>query len=66
MGWNWLVYLVLGQYNLALLGIKWYWVSEVLLCLYILKKLRSGWVSPITHRNTDRHQKIGLLSLSKV
>ena len=28
---------VLGQYNLVLLGIKWYWVSKVLLCQYILK-----------------------------
>ena len=26
---------VLGQYNLVLLGIKWYWVSIGLLCLYI-------------------------------
>ena len=30
---------VLGQYNLVLLGIKWYWVSIGLLCLYILKKM---------------------------
>ena len=30
---------VLGQYNLVLLGIKWYWVSVGLLCLYILKNL---------------------------
>ena len=35
-GW----YLVmLGQYNLVLFGIKWYWVNKGLLCLYILKKL---------------------------
>ena len=34
----WLVLWVLGQYNLVLLGIKWYWVSIGLLCLYILKK----------------------------
>ena len=26
---------VLGQYNLVLLGIKWYWVSKVFLCLNI-------------------------------
>ena len=26
---------VLGQYKLVLLGIKWYWVSIGLLCLYI-------------------------------
>ena len=30
---------VIGQYNLVLLGIKWYWVSIRLLCLYILKKV---------------------------
>ena len=35
---------VLGQYNLVLLGIKWYWVGIGLLCLYVLKKveIRSG------------------------
>ena len=32
-------YLVLGQYNLVLLGIKWNWVSIGLLCLYILKNM---------------------------
>ena len=31
--------LVPGQYNLVLLGIKWYWVSIGLLCLYILKNM---------------------------
>ena len=30
---------VLGQYNLVLLGIKWDWVSKGLLCLYILKNM---------------------------
>ena len=29
---------VLGQYNLVLFGIKWYWVIIGFLCLYILKK----------------------------
>ena len=31
---------VLGQYSLVLLGIKWYWVtgSKVLLCQYMGKK----------------------------
>ena len=29
--------MVLGQYNLLLLGFKWYQVSKVLLCQYILK-----------------------------
>ena len=28
-----------GQYNLVLLGIRWYWVSIGLLCLHILKKI---------------------------
>ena len=30
---------VLGQYNLVLIGIEWYWVNKGLLCLYILTKL---------------------------
>ena len=30
---------VMGQYNLVLLGIKWYWVIIWLLCHYILKKV---------------------------
>ena len=34
-GW----YLVLGQYNLVPLGIKWNLVSVVLSCLYILKNM---------------------------
>ena len=29
---------VLGQYNLVLFGIKWYWADKGLLYLYILKK----------------------------
>ena len=41
-GWYLLVLgqsnLVLGQNNLVPIGIKWYWVSLRLLCLYILKK----------------------------
>ena len=47
---------VLGQYNLVLLGIKWYWVSKVLLCLYILKSgdLVGFYRSLIdTHRHTQ-------------
>ena len=40
---------MLGQYNLVLLGIKWYWVSKVPLCQY-RKKRRFGWVSPIPDR----------------
>ena len=30
---------ILGQYNLVLFVVKWYWVNKGLLCLYILKKL---------------------------
>ena len=48
---------VLGQYNLVLLGIKWYWVSKVLLCQYILKtaKIWSGVTDPdtLTHSLTE-------------
>ena len=36
-GTSW--YLVLGQYNLVPLGIKWNWVSTRLFCLYILIKV---------------------------
>ena len=42
--------MVLGQYNLVLFGIKWYWVNKGLLCLYILKKL----MVTSTNRPTDR------------
>ena len=49
---------VLGQYNLVLLGIKWYWVSIVLLCLYILKNMEI-W-SDVTI--AGRQGKIELLS----
>ena len=30
---------VLGQYNSVMLSIKLYWVSKVLVCLYILEKV---------------------------
>ena len=54
VGRYWLVLWVLGQYNLVLPGIKWYWVSIGLLCVYILKKkkMRFGRVSP----NQDRQR----------
>ena len=44
-----------GQYNSVLLGIKWYWVSKVLLCLYILTKNRDlvGCHRNLTHTLTD-------------
>ena len=41
---------ILGQYNLVLFGIKWYWVNKGLLCLYILKKL----MVTSTDQPTDR------------
>ena len=44
---------ILGQYNLALFGIKWYWVYKMLLCLYILKKI-NGDVNQPTDRPTNR------------
>ena len=58
--------MVIGQYNLVLLGIKWYWVSIRLLCLYILKKVEI-WldvtIAVLTGGRTDDGQgKIELLS----
>ena len=44
---------ILGQYNLVLFGIKWYWVDKGLLCLYILKKI-NGDVNQPTDRPTNR------------
>ena len=46
-GWY---YVVVGQYKLVLLGIKWYWISKGLICQYILKKIM---VTP-TDRPTER------------
>ena len=42
--------MVLGQNNLVLIGIEWYWVDKGLLCRYILKKL----MVTSTNRPTDR------------
>ena len=53
---------VLGQY-LALLGIKWYWVSIGLLCLYLLRK--NGDLVECHHSgttNSNNQGKIELLS----
>ena len=59
--------LVLGQYKLVLLGIRWYSVSKGLACLYILEKWKFGRVTPMPHTLTHRQQNIVLLlSLSKV
>ena len=65
----WRYWLVLGQYKLVLLAIRWYMVSKGLVCLYILEKVEiwSGVTDAShTHRQTDRQQKIGLLSFSTV
>ena len=42
------------------------WLNKGLLCLYILKKLRLGRVTPIPDTLTHKHQNIVLLCLSKV
>ena len=64
----WRYSLVLGQYKLELLGFRWYRVSKGLECLYILEKVEiwSGDTDVWHTALTDRHQNIGLLSLSPV
>ena len=47
---------VLGQYNLVLLGIKWYWVSIELLCLYILKNMEIWSDVTIAGRQTNKER----------
>ena len=49
--------LVLGQYDLVLLGIKWNWVSTTLLCLYILKKVEIWSDVTIAGRTNDRKER---------
>ena len=61
----WRYWLVLGQYKLELLGFRWYRVSKGLVCLYILEKVEI-WSCVTDASHTDRHQNIGLLSLSPV
>ena len=67
--WYWVsirrYWLVLGQYKLVLLDIRWYMVSKGLVCLYILEKVEI-WSGVTDASLTDRHQNIGLLSLYKV
>ena len=46
---------VLGQYNLVLIGIEWYWVNKGLLCLYILKKLMVTSTDRPTNRVNIEH-----------
>ena len=56
--------MVLGRYNLVLLGIKWYWVSIELLCLQILKKKVEIWsgVTIAGRQMNDEKGKLELLS----
>ena len=56
MGQYWLVLVVLGQYNLVLLGIKWYWVSIGLLCLHILKNMEIWSDVTIAGRQTKKER----------
>ena len=53
---------VLDQYNSVLFGMKWYWVSVGLLCLYILKEI--GDLVGCHHSGTMTNEKgkIELLS----
>ena len=53
---------VLGQYNLLLLGIKWCLVDMGLLCLYILKKVEiwSG-VTIARRTNKERYNYLAIL-----
>ena len=54
---------VLGQYELVLLGIRWYWVSIGLLSLYILNNMEIWSDVTKTGRLTMNEQgKIELLS----
>ena len=53
--------LVLGQFNLVLLGTKWNWVTTRLLCLYILKKEKT-WSDVTIMGRTTEQGKIELLS----
>ena len=48
---------VLGQYNLVLLGIKWYWVIIWLLCQYVLKKVEIMSDVTIAGRTDKRTRK---------
>ena len=48
---------VLGQYNLVLLGINQNWVSTRLLCLYVLKKVEIWSNVTIAGQTTERTRK---------
>ena len=45
--------MILGQFNLVLIGIELYWVNKGLLCLYILKKINGDANQP-TDQLTNR------------
>ena len=47
---------VLRQYKLVLLGIRWYWVSIGLLCLYILKNMEIWLDVTIAGRQTNKRR----------
>ena len=48
---------VLGQCKLVLLGIKWYWVSIGLSCLYILKNMEIWLDVTIAGQQTKRKDR---------
>ena len=54
-GTGWFL-LVMSQYNLVLLGIKWYWVNIGLLCLYILEKVEIWSDVTIAGQQTNKRQ----------
>ena len=57
---------VLGQYNLLLLVIKWYWVSKVLYAnIYEKNGDFVGCHRSLTHSLTHRKQNKGRLNLYK-
>ena len=55
-GTSWYL-VVLGQYNLELLGFTWNWVSTRLVCLYILKKVEIWSDVTIAGQTTERTRK---------
>ena len=58
---------VLSQYKLVLLGIRWYRVSKGLVCLYILEKSGDliGCYRYLTHRQTTEYRATQLVSSIK-
>ena len=49
-----MVLVVMGHYNLVLIGIEWYWVDKGLLCLYILKKINGDVNRPTNRVNIEQ------------